>query len=46
MCVHVWREVGREGEKEGGRREREGCEMVCIYVCTCVGGRGREGMKE
>ena len=36
---------GREKRKGEGGRER-GVRGVCIYVCTCVGGRGREGIKE
>ena len=45
VCVHVW----REGEKEGGRREREGCERcvyICVYVCGREGEGGNKGVRE
>ena len=39
----------REGEKEGGRREREGCERcvyICVYVCVREGEKGNKGARE
>ena len=46
VCTCVGRgEGGREGERVGGRRERERC-VRCVYTCVCVrvwGRGGREG---